>query len=245
MDIILAWLARHQPDALALQETKCRDEDFPAQVLADAGWRVAYRGEKSYNGVAVITREKPKTVSFGLQDGDHGESETRFAHVRLGPVHLLNSYVPQGRDLESEHFQFKLQWFARVRKYLEDHFDAARSRVVWVGDMNVAPTPMDVYESKKVWPHVCHCEEVIQAFEDTVSWGMEDVFRKHLPQEGVFTFWDYRAPSSVERNMGWRIDHILATPALARTSSDCFVDIEPRKAERPSDHTFVAARFDT
>lgn len=241
---VLAWLEHYQPDLLALQETKCTDRDFPADAFMMAGWQVAFRGEKSYNGVAMVTRRPPDKVSFGLQDGDNGASETRFAHATIGGTHILNAYVPQGQDLESPKFQFKLEWLRRVKTYLASHFDADRDRVVWVGDLNVAPTPDDVHSPKTIWPHVCFCEAVAAEFAHVVDWGLVDIFRKHLPAPGNFTFWDYRVAHAVQRNMGWRIDHILATRAVAGRSAGCAVDTAPRRGENPSDHTFVYADFD-
>jgi exodeoxyribonuclease-3 len=242
--IILQWLEQHQPDLLALQETKVMDEQFPLEPFTSAGWHVAYRGQKSYNGVAMISRQEPTEVSFGLQDGDDDESGPRLAAVKLGPVHVVNTYVPQGQALDSPKFQFKLEWFARLRRYFEQRFSPTEDQVLWVGDLNVAPTPADVYDSKRVWPHVCHSQEVIDAFQPVIDWGFQDVFRKHLPQEDIFTFWDYRARNALAANRGWRIDHIQATAPLAARSVGCEVDIEPRRMEKPSDHTFVAARFE-
>lgn len=242
LPIILDWLREHRPDALALQETKAEDVAFPRAEFEAAGWRVAFCGEKSYNGVAVVTQEEPERVSFGLLD-DAGESRTRLAHLRYRGVELVNAYVPQGQALDSDKFKFKLDWFARFKHYC-DRFDFAKDKVVWVGDLNVAPAPADVHDSKAVWPHVCHCAEVIAAFKEVTELGFTDVFRKHLPQPGVFTFWDYRVKNALARGLGWRIDHVLASPAIAKTSSACIVDLEPRKREKPSDHTFVAADFD-
>ena len=239
---ILSWLEAYSPDILALQETKAEDKDFPAAPIEDLGWHVAYRGEKSYNGVAVITREKPTLVSFGLDDDD-GQSESRLARVRVGEIDLVNTYVPQGQAMDSEKFRFKLEWFARLRRYFDAHFDPAGDRLAWVGDLNVAPLPMDVFDSQAVWPDVCHSQEVIDALAGTSGFGFVDIFRKHLPRPEIFTFWDYRQRGALSRNRGWRIDHILATPLLAGTSQSCGVDIEPRKRERPSDHTFVYADF--
>ena len=244
LDAILGWLAAHEPDVLALQETKVRDEEFPAAEIEARGWHVVFRGEKAYNGVAMVTRDRPKEVSFGLGDGDAGASETRLALLRIGDVHVVNTNVPQGQALDSPKFAFKLEWLARLRGFFEERFDAGRDRVLWVGDTNVAPTPIDVYDSERVWPHVCHCQEVIDAWNQTTSWGFVDVFRKHLPGPGIFTFWDYRMRSSVAENRGWRIDHVQATPRLAGSSVEVVVDLEARRAERPSDHTFVAARFE-
>ena len=241
---ILAWLEKYSPEVLALQETKCPDEAFPQESFTEAGWKVVFRGQKSYNGVALVTKEEPAEVRFGLEDGDDGQSQPRLACIKLGKIWVLNTYVPQGRSLDSESFIFKLEWFVRLRDYLKRNFNPTRNKVVWVGDLNVAPAPIDVYDSKAVWPHVCHCQEVIEAFEDVAAWGLVDIFRKHIPGEGVFTFWDYRAGRDLKGRTGWRIDHILATEVLAKTSRECFVDTGPRKGPRPSDHTFVAARFE-
>ena len=239
---ILAWLDGFSPDVLALQETKVDDGSFPGAELAAAGWNVAYRGEKSYNGVAVITREKPDSVSFGLEDGDT-PSATRLARVRVGGVDVVNAYVPQGQSLGSEKFEFKLRWLARLRRYFDRRYRPGADDLVWVGDLNVAPLALDVYDSRAVWPHVCHCREVIDAFAGVVAWGFADVFRKHIPGPGAFTFWDYRQRGSLERNRGWRIDHILASRGMAERSAGCAVDVESRRARRPSDHTFVYADF--
>ncbi len=244
LGIILDWLEKYSPDVLALQETKCQDHQFPVDAITDAGWNVVCRGQKSYNGVAMITRQKVDKISFGLGDGDEDESAPRLAHIRLGDVEIINTYVPQGYEIGSDKFAFKLEWFKRLRKYFEKNFDSKKSKLVWVGDLNVAPTEIDVYDPKGIWPHVCYCQEVIDAFNDVVDWGLIDVFRKHIPGEGVFTFWDYRMRGSASRNRGWRLDHVLATVPMAELSTECFVDIEPRKAEKPSDHTFVAARFE-
>ena len=243
MPIILDWLDRYQPDLLALQETKVVDGDFPLEPLCGKGWKVFFRGEKSYNGVAMITRDSPELVEFGLDDGDGGVSGTRLAHLRLNGIDVVNTYVPQGQALDSEKFAFKLEWLARLRKYFDARFLPERDNVLWVGDINVAPLPMDVHDSKLVWPHVCHCQEVIDAFAAVVDWGFVDIFRKYLPDPGTFTFWDYRQRSAYERNRGWRIDHVLAGAKLAAAATGCAVDKEPRAMERPSDHTFVFADF--
>jgi exodeoxyribonuclease-3 len=244
MGVILEWLEANRPDCLALQETKVADAQFPAVDFASAGWKVAFRGEKSYNGVAMITRVEPESVSFGLGDGDGGASETRLAHIRLGGVDIVNTYVPQGRALDSPSFAEKLAWLERFRVYLAARIDLETGDALWVGDLNVAPAPIDVYDHDKIWPHVAHCQEVIDAFDRVTGLGFVDVVRKHLPGEGVFTFWDYRMPWAVKANQGWRIDHVWATPRLAARSAECRIDVEPRTREKPSDHTFVAARFE-
>lgn len=243
--IVLDWLEENQPDCLALQETKVVDELFPAAPFVEAGWKVAFRGQKAYNGVAMITREEPESISFGLGDGDDGESGPRLAHIELQGVSIINTYVPQGSALDSPKFQFKLEWYERLKTYFSERFDFEKDEVLWVGDLNVAPTPEDVYDHDKIWPHVCHCQEVVDALQSITRFGLVDVFRKHIGEgeERVFTYWDYRMPWAIKANQGWRIDHIWASRPIAARSQDCWVDIEPRKKTKPSDHTFVAARF--
>lgn len=243
LPIVLDWLDRHNPDLLGLQETKVVDGDFPVGPFRERGWRVYFRGEKSYNGVAMVVREEPDLVEFGLGDGDGGASGTRLARVRLNGVDVVNTYVPQGQALDSDKFKFKLEWFARLRTYFDARFRRGRDKLLWIGDLNVAPLPMDVYDSKAIWPHVCHCQEVVDAFALVLDWGFVDVFRKYLPDPGTYTFWDYRQRGAFERNRGWRIDHVLAGEDLAASASGCVVDKEPRTRERPSDHTFVYADF--
>ncbi|MHC4996828.1 MAG: exodeoxyribonuclease III, partial [Planctomycetota bacterium] len=214
LEIVLAWLDAHQPDVLCIQETKAQDHDFPALDFAGAGYHVVFRGEKSYNGVAIVSRRKPDDTSFGFADGGPADA-TRLAYARFGPLHVVNTYVPQGREIDHEMYQVKLKWFKRLRKYFDKNF-TTRKRVVWVGDLNVAPEPMDIHNSEQQKNHVCYHVDVRRAFAETVSWGFEDVFRKHRPGPGEYTFYDYRTPNAVKRKMGWRIDHILATPPLAR-----------------------------
>lgn len=243
LDIVIAWLRKHDPDVLCLQETKAEDKDFPALAFTEAGYNVVFRGEKSYNGVAIVSKEKPRDVRFGLDDGKQAD-ETRLACARIGSVHVVNTYVPQGREIDHAMYQYKLQWFKRLKAFFTCHFKPAMP-VVWVGDLNVAPEPIDIHNASEQEEHVCYHVDVRKAFADTVSWGFVDVFRKHHPEAGQYTFFDYRTVNAVKRNMGWRVDHILATPPLAKASRDAWIDMEPRLKEKPSDHTFLVAEFNT
>lgn len=242
MDIVRAWLTRYQPDVLCVQETKVQDHEFPVLEFTEIGYNVIFRGEKSYNGVAIISRQKPSEFSFGFDDGKQPD-ETRLAYARFGSLHVVNTYVPQGRDIEHDMYCYKLEWFRRLRKYFERHF-TTRKQVVWVGDLNVAPDPMDIHNAEKQENHVCYHIDARKAFSKTASWGMVDVFRKYHPEPGQYTFFDYRTIDAVKKKMGWRIDHIMATPPLAKKSIDSYIDLEPRLKDKPSDHTFLVADFD-
>lgn len=241
MPIVLGWLEQQRPDVLCIQETKVTDDLFPAEPFRAAGYHVAFRGEKSYNGVAVFSREEPTSVRFGFEDGGPADA-TRLVCVRVGGIDVVNTYVPQGREIDHVMYQYKREWFARLRRFFERHY-RADAPVVWTGDLNVAPTPLDVHNPEEQANHVCYHADIRQAFAETVAWGFEDVFRKHHPEPGLFSFFDYRTPNAAKRKMGWRIDHILATPVLAARSTSAWIDLEPRLMEKPSDHTFVVAEF--
>lgn len=243
LDTVLAWLETHRPDVLCLQETKCQDSEFPALVLSSSGYHLQFRGMKSYNGVAVLTRTPPDETSFGLNDGEIENDDARLARVVYQGIPILNTYVPNGFKLGTPQYAYKLQWFERLRRYFDKYLKPDRP-AIWCGDMNVAPAPIDVHSPETHLRHVCFHEEVRKVYADAVAWGFVDVFRKLHPDRQQFTFWDYLRPSSLEKNKGWRIDHILATAPLADRCTASDVDTVPRREPRASDHTFVWADFD-
>lgn len=243
LEQILAWLEREQPDVLAVQETKVQDADFPAEAIQAAGYHVAYRGQKAHAGVALLSRAEPEQVIFGF-DEDEDKDEARLIRATVQGVQIINSYVPQGRATDDPMFSYKLAWFARVRTLLTTHY-RTDDLLVWLGDLNVAPEERDLHNPKGNLNNVDFHPDARAALAQTMSWGLEDVFRRHHPdKDGQYTYWDYRVPKALERNLGWRIDHILATPALARRSTACWIDVTARAAERPSDHTFLTATFE-
>ncbi|MEI7879788.1 MAG: exodeoxyribonuclease III [bacterium] len=241
MGILLEWLRTNRPDVMALQETKVVDADFPVEPIREAGYHVVFRGEKSYNGVAMLALREPEGVRFGLDDGGPAD-ETRLAYAKIGPLHVINTYVPQGRDIEHEMYRYKIKWLERLRHYIERRFTPL-DQVVWVGDCNVAPTPIDIHNSEQQANHVCYHVDVRQAFAKTVDWGFEDVFRKYHPEAGQYTFFDYRQRDAVKRGLGWRIDFVMASRALAAKSAGAGIDLAPRLADKPSDHTVLMAEF--
>jgi exodeoxyribonuclease-3 len=242
MGLITAWLERESPDVLCVQETKVQDEDFPAAPIRGAGYHVVFRGQKAHAGVAIVSREEPAEVACGLDDGDEPDA-ARLIRAVIGGIPVVNTYVPQVRSPDSEHFQYKLKWFARLRALFERHY-APDQPLLWMGDFNVATEPIDVYDPKGLEGHVdCH-PEARAALERVREWGFVDVFRLHHPHEpGQYTYYDYRARDPIARGIGWRVDHIWATESLARRSGDAWIDVEARQAERPSDHTFLVAEF--
>ncbi|MBN1954361.1 MAG: exodeoxyribonuclease III [Anaerolineae bacterium] len=242
LELVLEWLAREKPDVLALQETKAQDTDFPSEPLQEAGYHVIFRGQKAHAGVAIASRSQPQEVAFGFDDGGEPDN-ARLIRAVIDGIPLVNTYVPQGRSPDSEHFQYKLEWLARVRDLFERHYEPD-APLVWLGDFNVAPEPIDVHDPKELKGHVAFHPDAWAALERVRAWGFVDVFRRHHPGEaGQYTFYDYRVRNAVDRGIGWRVDHIWGTKPLAARSTRAWIDLEARKAERPSDHTFLVAEF--
>jgi exodeoxyribonuclease-3 len=242
LSIILEWLAKESPDVLCLQETKVQDGDFPRQPIEDLGYQATFRGQKAYNGVAILSKRPPETVSFGFGDGDVAE-EPRLVTAIFHDMPIVNTYVPQGYAPESEKFKYKLGWFRRLKDYFSEHFTPS-APLLWAGDFNVAPEPLDVYDPEKLLGSVGFHPKEQAALAAVKAWGFVDVFRKHEKGSKMYTFWDYRLPQAVKRGLGWRIDHLWTTPSLAEKSIGAWIDMEPRLAHKPSDHTFVIAEFD-
>lgn len=237
----LDWLAREQPDVLCLQETKVQDQDFPAAPFQEAGYHVIYRGQKAHAGVAILSQEPSQNVIGGFADAPH--DAPRLLRATYGPITVINTYVPQGRDPDSEHFAYKLAWFARLRALFEREY-TPEQWLVWVGDFNVATEDIDVHDPVRLRGHVDFHPEAQAALERVREWGFVDVYRRlHPDAPGHFSYWDYRARNPVERGIGWRIDHIWATAPLAERAATAWVDVAARQAEKPSDHTFVVAEF--
>ena len=240
MPIVLDWLEKNKPDVLCVQETKVQDHDFPSEAFEGSGFEVVFKGQKKYNGVAIFSRSKISDVSTEMDDA--GDEQARFIKAVVNKTTIVNTYVPQGFERESEKFEYKLEWLARLKRYFKRNF-TPDSPIIWVGDLNTAMEARDVYDPKGLWGHVCYCQEVRDAVGKTVKWGFTDVFRMHNQEDKQYTFWDYRE-LSFRRNNGWRLDYIMATAPLAKKCTKCRIDKEPRGREKPSDHTFLVAEFD-
>jgi exodeoxyribonuclease-3 len=239
--IVLDWLVREGPDVLCLQETKLEDGKFPVKEIESVHYHAVFRGEKAYNGVAVLSKSPAEDVRIGFDEEESGGERIITAVIRKIPI--INTYVPQGRAPHSEQFLWKLEWFLTLHEYFEQNFRPG-DPLLWVGDFNVAPEPEDVYDPEMLAGQVGFHPDEREALERLRQWGFVDVFRLHRPELRQFTFWDYRMRGSVARNRGWRIDHIWATRPMAEKSTSAWIDMEPRLAKRPSDHTVLVAEFE-
>ena len=237
---VMDWLAQHRPDILGLQETKMTDPDFPAASFEEAGYRVVFSGQKTYNGVAIISKAR---VEDCLTDPSNLEDpQRRILATTCGGVRVINLYVPNGAEVGSDKYAYKLDWLGKVRAFIGDEL-ARHQNLVVLGDFNIAPEDRDVYDPD-AWREKILCSTPErEAFQGLLGLGLADTFRLFDQPEDSYSWWDYRA-AGFRRNHGLRIDHVLVSPALRALCLSCRIDVEPRKLERPSDHAPVVAEFD-
>jgi exodeoxyribonuclease III len=239
--IITDWLEKEKPDLLCLQETKVQDKDFPSDTFEPAGYQVIFRGQKSYNGVAIISRHPMSEVLKDLYP--EGDEQARFISAIISDVRIINVYVPQGNAVGTDKFSYKLQWMKDLLSHIKREYNPT-SNLILTGDFNVAMEPIDLYNPDGFKGEVGYHPDEQAIMRDFFDWGLIDVFRKHHEEGGNYTFWDYRIPNGFKRNMGWRIDYILTTSQVAQKSVNAWIDTGPRALEKPSDHTFLVAEFD-
>ena len=238
---VLEWLTAHSPDVLVLQEIKQLTEMFPQDELAAAGYTSLANGQKTYNGVAVISKEEPQDPDLELPGLD--DPQRRVLAVTIGGVRVINLYVPNGSEVGSEKYQYKLGWLRALRDYLAAQLEKYDNLVV-LGDFNIAPADEDVYDPEK-WGEAILCSPLERAaLSDLLDLGLADVFRKFDQPEKSFSWWDYRA-AMFRRNAGLRIDLILTSDPMTRRCTASYIDREPRTWERPSDHAPVVAEFES
>ncbi|HSG59329.1 MAG TPA: exodeoxyribonuclease III [Woeseiaceae bacterium] len=237
---VLEWLAANGPDVLVLQEIKQLTEAFPAADLREAGYESLANGQKTYNGVAVISRSTPEDPVLELPDLD--DPQRRVLATTIDGVRVVNLYVPNGQAVGSEKYEYKLGWLATLRDYLREEL-GRHERLVVLGDFNIAPADEDVYDAEK-WGDAILCSPLErQALGELLDLGLTDVFREFEQPEKTFSWWDYRA-AGFRRNAGLRIDLILTSAAMTSRCTASYVDKEPRAWDRPSDHAPVIAEFE-
>lgn len=240
LDQMLEWLGRTGTDVLCLQETKCVDEGFPYQQINDAGYQVAFFGQKSYNGVAILSKTEITDVQKGFPEDD-GESPKRLIAGTVNGVRIVNTYIPNGTELWTDKFTFKLDWLQRLRRYFDETCDASAD-VLLCGDFNVAVGELDVWSVPVMQGKLHFSRPERAAMHNVKQWGFTDLFREKNGNVQEFSWWDFRA-GAWQRNHGLRIDYIWTSPSLTGRCTACWIDREPRTGERPSDHTPVVAEF--
>jgi exodeoxyribonuclease-3 len=236
---VLDWLAAHRPDVLCLQETKILDEDFPATEFERAGYRAVFCGQKSYNGVATLSRLPATDVVRALAKVDGAQK--RLLAATVDGVRVVNVYVPNGESVESDKYVYKLAWLQALNAWLTSELQV-HPKLAVLGDFNIAPEARDVHDPKRWEGRVLFSDKERAAFQDLLAIGLVDTFRRFDQPPASFTWWDYRM-GAFRRDHGLRIDHILASRGLASACKACLIDRGPRALERPSDHAPVMAEF--
>jgi len=237
---VLQWLETESPDVLALQETKTLDENFPIEEINEAGYQVSYIGQKTYNGVATLCKSSIETIANCLPDYD--DVQRRVLAVNNSNITILNLYVPNGSEVDSDKYRYKLEWFSRLHPFIQQ-LQENNDRLIILGDFNIAPEDQDVHDPLEWEGSVLVSPAERDEFKKLLSHGLKDCFRLFDQEEKSFSWWDYRA-AAFRRGRGLRIDHILASEVLSSSCRACYIDKEPRKLERPSDHTPVVAEFE-
>ena len=236
---LLGWLAAHQPDVIGLQETKLDDARFPALEIAAAGYQAIFCGQKTYNGVAILSRESAIDVTPGMPQ--FPDDHKRVLAATVGDVRFVSLYVPNGQSVDSDKYQYKLRWLTAATAYLRDEL-ARHPRLAVVGDMNIAPEDRDVHDPDLWRGQVLVTDAERAAYRDWLGLGLKDAFRLFEQPDKTFSWWDYRQ-LAFPKNNGLRIDHILLSPALADICTACRIDRQERKGEKPSDHAPVIAEL--
>ena len=237
------WLAEVQPDVLCMQETKLSDDAFPALTFAGMGYETAHHGQGQWNGVAILSKVGLTDVvsNFAPSTGDP-DPDARIITAVCGGVRVSSVYVPNGRSLDNDHYQYKLGWLAQLKRHL-DAVGSPDEQLVVMGDFNIAPDDRDVYDPSKFVgaTHVSEPERALLA--ELEAWGLEDVFRRHWQQDKLYSWWDYRA-GDFHQGRGLRIDLVLATASAAARAGWSIVDRNARKGTSPSDHAPVVVDLD-
>lgn len=236
----LDWLRAQSPDVVCLQEIKCTDDRFPAAEFRALGYESAVFGQPTYNGVAILARRPIRDVEYGFPD-DEQDAQRRLIAATIDGVRVVDVYVPNGSEVGSEKYAYKLAWLARLRRYFDEDCHPEQ-RLVLCGDFNIAPESRDVHDPA-LWEGKILCSDSERAaLGEIAAWGLVDVFRRHHSEPGLYSWWDYRG-GGFRRNHGLRIDHIWATAPLAELSDGAEIDRSVRALERPSDHAPVIVGF--
>lgn len=232
LDQVLEWLETSQTDVLAMQETKSIDENFPVTAFTDRGYQVHFAGQKSYNGVAVVSRLPMQDRITDIPDLE--DPQRRIMAVTVGGIRVINLYVPNGSELSSDKYLYKLNWFEKVTAFIQHQLQIYPHLVV-LGDFNIAPEDRDVHDPAEWQGCVLVSPPERAAFAKLLALGLHDSFRNFPQEDNIFSWWDYRA-AGFRRNRGLRIDHVLLSTELNALCRQSKIDKEPRKVERPSDH---------
>ena len=236
---VLDWLDENPVDVLCLQETKQQDKDYPQAALQEAGYHSVFIGQKTYNGVAILSREPGIDVQIGIPDFE--DEQRRVIAATYGDIRVIDVYIPNGSEIDSEKYHYKLKWLTALHDWLQQELKRY-PKLVLLGDYNIAPEDSDVHDPKAWEGKILVSEPEREKFQGLIELGLRDSFRMFEQADKSFSWWDYRM-MGFRRNLGMRIDHILISEPLVAQCKGCVIDKAPRKLERPSDHTPVVVEL--
>jgi len=238
--LVVDWLRTERPEVLCLQETKVVDDDFPSDELQRLGYAVAMSGQKTYNGVAIVSRLPMEDIAVGLE-ADPAPDDRRAIAATIDGVRVVCVYVPNGKSVESPSFDLKLRWLGALRETIQPRVASGEDLVV-CGDFNIAPDERDVHDPEQMRGQLHFHPDEHRALEQLCALGLRDAFRIHRQEGELYSWWDYRG-AAFRRNHGLRIDYLLVTDGMAGRCKEVVMDVEPRRAPKPSDHIPVVAEF--
>ncbi len=244
MEHLQKWLGYFSPDLVCLQETKVVDEDFPREPLEELGYHCTVAGQKSYNGVAILSREPVSDVTVGLAHlgDDHVlNSQKRLIAATVGDLRIISAYFPNGEALDSDKFKFKLQFLQELRTYF-NHFHKADEKIILCGDFNICPDSRDLYNPEERGDNIFASPQEREALEHLRAFGFTDLFRHYHDEAERYSWWDYRG-GMFWKGLGMRLDHIWATGPVVASATGCDIDERPRRWKKPSDHTVCWAEL--
>jgi exodeoxyribonuclease-3 len=245
---VVNWLKDNPVDVLCLQETKVVDENFPRSLFESLGYHLYLSGQKSYNGVAILSLKPLKMVSIGfagvlpIEQVENFDDQKRVITGIVDNVRIVNLYVPNGSEVGSDKYDYKLRWLKVLREYLRSLLDQPPYNLCVCGDFNIALEDRDIHNPKNKENHIMASQAERQALREVLDLGLADAFRKFTSEGGHFSWWDYRQ-GGFTRNRGWRIDHHYLTPQLYERAISCTIDVSPRKLDKPSDHAPAIVEF--
>ncbi|MBL8048268.1 MAG: exodeoxyribonuclease III [Chthonomonas sp.] len=240
-DHLLDWMAEHDPDVVCIQEIKCEDDKFPVEEFAEIGYSSLVYGQKARHGVAMLYRGVMRDPQRGFPNPAMVD-DARLQAAEIDGVRIINTYVPNGTAVGGDKWTYKMQWLEEFSRYLQGEL-RRYDKVIWLGDINIARQPLDVYDSGRLLGKVGHHPAEFERLDAILEHGLADMFRKFNAEGGYYSFWEFVDIRAFGANRGWRIDHIYANPGMAELCTACWIDRSLREQERPSDHTIVAADF--
>ena len=240
LERVVNFLKTRQPDVLCLQELKCLEEKYPFEAIKAAGYESATFGQKAYNGVAILSKKKATKIECGFGDKVKDE-QSRFIAGTVNGIRIMSAYVPNGQDIGTDKYKYKLKWLKRLRRHLDTNYKKTQ-KIVLVGDFNIAPEDRDCYAPDRWRGKILFSEPEKKALKEVMDFGLEDTFRLHHQEAGKYSWWDYRQ-LAFQKGRGLRIDFVLGTPPMIKLCTGAEINRDERKGIKPSDHAPVIAEF--